>query len=149
MPGTAAYDLRTQDAVPDEVEIVPEGHRRSIGSSPSSRPDTPVGSQVPKTVVEKVDPTSPSHGEVPGTHAHSKRMADAVPDEIRSTSSLSSASFDKNDSRHQMPDLPTTVITRVDSQPSHGEIPGTKAFEMRTEDATPDFVEEKGDVHSE
>ncbi|KAK3681863.1 hypothetical protein LTR37_020822 [Vermiconidia calcicola] len=97
VPGTPAYELRTRDAVPDEIEIVPDTpeNRRSrsstIGGSRSratsnlstgSRPDTPGGSPVPKTVVEKVD-FKPSHGEVEGTEAKQMRMADAMPDEVR------------------------------------------------------------------
>lgn len=149
VPGTAAYELRTQDAVPDEVEIVPEGQQQSSRGSRGSRPSTPVGGTVPKMVIDKIDPLSPSHGEVPGTHAHSKRMADAVPDEIRSASSPSSDISAAESPSVQASNVPTTLITRVDSQPSHGEVPGTQAFDLRTEDAKPDHVEKKGAVHSE
>ena len=96
VPGTQAYDLRAQDAVPDEIEIVPEGRRsrsttlqsggrgRALSqlSAASARSDTPGGSPIPKTVVEKVD-FSPSYGEVDGTPAKEMRMADALPDEVR------------------------------------------------------------------
>lgn len=92
VPGTPAYNLRTQDAVPDEVEIVPEGRRprsgtqsRSRASSmldASSRPQTPGGSPIPRTIVDRVD-NKPSHGEVEGTLAKEMRMADAEPDEVR------------------------------------------------------------------
>jgi hypothetical protein len=82
VPGTDAYNKRTQDAVPDEVEIVPEGQRSRSTSrvSMSDRPYTPGGTQIPKTVVEKIDPDAPSHGDVPGTLAHELRAADAIPD---------------------------------------------------------------------
>lgn len=84
VPGTDAYNKRTQDAVPDEVEIVPDGQRSRSTSrvSVNDRPLTPGGSMVPKTVVEKIDPEQPSHGDVPGTHAHQLRLADAEPDVI-------------------------------------------------------------------
>lgn len=96
VPGTPAYHLRAQDAVPDEIEIVPEGRRSrsstmasgrgralsGTNSATGSRPQTPGGSPIPKTVVEKVD-FKPSHGEVEGTPAKEMRMADAMPDEIR------------------------------------------------------------------
>ncbi|KAJ4322409.1 hypothetical protein N0V94_002396 [Neodidymelliopsis sp. IMI 364377] len=87
VPGTAAYNMRTQDAVPDEVEIVPDGQRSRSAShvSISDRPLTPGGtpmSPIPKTVVEKIDPDQPSHGDVPGTLAHQQRLADAAPDII-------------------------------------------------------------------
>lgn len=83
------------DAVPDEVEIVPEGRRPRSATNSSqprsrshsqlstgSRPATPGGTPIPKTVVEKVD-FKPSYGEVEGTPAKEMRMADAMPDEIR------------------------------------------------------------------
>ncbi|KAI8933578.1 hypothetical protein NX059_009308 [Plenodomus lindquistii] len=83
VPGTDAYNMRTQDAVPDEVEIVPEGSRSRSASrvSISDRPLTPGGTPVPKTIVERVD-DEPAHGEVPGTLAHQQRLADAEPDVI-------------------------------------------------------------------
>ncbi|KAF2268334.1 hypothetical protein CC78DRAFT_21328 [Lojkania enalia] len=84
VPGTDAYNKRMQDAVPDEVEVVPEGLRSRSTSRvcAEDRVYTPGGSLIPKTVVEKVDPDTPSYGEVPGTHAHELRAADAVPDVI-------------------------------------------------------------------
>lgn len=50
--------------------------------STGSRPETPGGSPVPKTVVERVD-DKPAYGEVEGTEAKEMRMADAMPDEVR------------------------------------------------------------------
>jgi len=84
VPGTEAYKKRTQDAVPDEVEVVPEGARSRSASRlrPEDRPITPGGTPIPMTVVEKVDPEEPSHGDIPGTIAHKVRAADAVPDVI-------------------------------------------------------------------
>lgn len=84
VPGTEAYKMRTQDAVPDEVEIVPDGQRSRSTSrvSASDRPLTPGGTPIPKTIVEKIDPDKPSYGDVPGTHAHQLRLADAQPDVI-------------------------------------------------------------------
>lgn len=84
VPGTDAYSKRAQDAVPDEVEVVPEGSRSRSASrvSLSDRPYTPGGTQIPKTVVEKVDPDAPSYGDVPGTEAFELRAADAVPDVV-------------------------------------------------------------------
>ncbi|KAH8723237.1 hypothetical protein GQ44DRAFT_321981 [Phaeosphaeriaceae sp. PMI808] len=82
VPGTDAYEKRIQDAVPDEVEIVPDGTRSRSASrvSVSDRPLTPGGTSIPKTVVEKIDPEEPSYGDIPGTHAHQQRLADAAPD---------------------------------------------------------------------
>lgn len=88
VPGTSAYAIRTQDAVPDEIEVIPDGQRSRSGTrtrgmsnlSQSSRPGTPGG--IPKTVVERVD-DKPAHGEVEGTLAKEMRGADAEPDEVR------------------------------------------------------------------
>ena len=99
VPGTPAYELRTKDAVPDELEIVPEGHRSRSATlsqphqgrgrssshlstaSQDSRPATP-SSPIPMLVVERVDDV-PAHGEVEGTLAREMRAADAEPDEVR------------------------------------------------------------------
>ena len=145
-PGTPAYKLRAKDAVPDELEIVPDGSRsKSNSRSGSDRPASPSTPTIPKTVVEKVDPSSPSHGEIPGTPAHLKRMADAVPDEVRPLGSgtQSPKSEESESAKSTLPSIPTTIITKVDSEPSHGEVPGTEAFEKRKEDAEPDVVEKK------
>ncbi|KAK5744202.1 hypothetical protein LTR17_002232 [Elasticomyces elasticus] len=91
VPGTHAYSIRTADAVPDEVEIVPEGARSRSGTRSramsnlsemsASRPQTPGGTVIPKTVVERVD-DKPAFGEVEGTLAKELRAADAEPDEV-------------------------------------------------------------------
>ncbi|KAH0100052.1 hypothetical protein KCU66_g15298, partial [Aureobasidium melanogenum] len=93
VPGTEAYNIRSQDAVPDEIEIVPDGTRSRSTSrvSESDRPVTPGGTPVPHLVVEKVDPSAPSHGDVPGTDAYEMRTADAQPDEIKQAPASSSA----------------------------------------------------------
>ena len=142
-----------QDAVPDEVELVSEDVA-SIARAKSHvhRPGTAGESSIPMTVVDKVDPASPSHGDVPRTVAHTKRKADAVPDVIRSVSSQPESSIiDGSKDGVAPPEMPvpTTVITRVDSEPSHGEIPGTEAYDIRKSDAKADIVEKKGDIHSE
>ncbi|KAF2731611.1 hypothetical protein EJ04DRAFT_526014 [Polyplosphaeria fusca] len=84
VPGTEAYNKRAQDAVPDEVEVVPDGTRSRSASrvNADSRPLTPGGTPIPRTVVEKVDPDTPSYGDVPGTDAYKVRAADAIPDVV-------------------------------------------------------------------
>lgn len=96
--------------------------------------------------MEKVDPESPSHGDVPGTAAHTIRKADAVPDEVKSTSSPNQGSSSEPPSASSEVPVPRTVITRVDSKPAHGEVPGTDAYEIRKRDAEPDVLERKSDV---
>ena len=86
VPGTAAHSMRTQDAVPDEIEIIPEGSRSrsasNLSSRNASRDASREGTPIPKTIVEKIDPQTPSHGEIPGTMAYALRQADAEPDVI-------------------------------------------------------------------
>jgi len=84
VPGTAAYKLRSRDAVPDEVEVIPEGQRSRASSRlrPEDRPSIPGGIAIPKIVAEKVDPDQPAYGDIPGTSAYELRKADAKPDEI-------------------------------------------------------------------
>lgn len=76
--------MRKSDAVPDQLEVVPEGSRSRSSSIDlgSKEGSSSRRGSVPKTVVEKVDPASRSHGEVPGTEAHAIRQADAEPDEV-------------------------------------------------------------------
>jgi hypothetical protein len=76
--------MRIQDAVPDELEIIPDGEesKHATGNAPEDKSHTAAAIPIPKTVVQKVDPRSPSHGEVPGTAAHAIRKADAIPDVI-------------------------------------------------------------------
>jgi hypothetical protein len=101
------------------------------------------------TVVEKIDPEVPAYGDVPGTEAHEKRLADAVPDLVVRSGSRSRASTITRSGAGSTPGdlpIPITKVERVDSTPSHGELPGTKAYELRKEDAKPDLVEEVGDA---
>lgn len=149
IPGSPAYDMRTQDAVPDEVEIVPEG-RLSNRDSFQNLPHTPGGTPIPRTVVEKVDPSSPSHGELPGTEAYEKRMADAAPDVVLKAPDPEKMAPAINEpvqsTQHGNVPIPETIISRVDSEPAHGEEPGTEAYKMRRRDATPDAIERVDDV---
>lgn len=150
VPGTPAYDKRQQDAVPDEIEVVPDG-RLSKRSSRQflDTPLTPGGTPIPRTVVERVDAASPSHGEVPGTEAYKQRMLDATPDVILVNPDPTRGSKYKAGSGHQRnistASIPETVVTKVDDEPAHGEVPGTAAAEIRKRDATPDHIEIKGD----
>lgn len=87
IPGTDAYNKRLLDAVPDEVEVVPEGQRSRSNTTRSRAASnlsthSGAGSPIPRTVVERVD-DKPAHGEVEGTAAREMRLADAEPDEVR------------------------------------------------------------------
>lgn len=143
--------MRTQDAVPDELEIIPDGSEsRPRLQNPADQAASPGGSLIPKTVVEKVDPAFPRLGEVPGTAAYSIQKADAVPDVILQALPHEETTSSRFSGEVISPEtsIPFTVITKVDSEPSHGEVPGADAFDMRKGDAKPDVVEKQGDVPS-
>lgn len=100
---------------------------------------------MPRTVVEKVDPEFPSYGEVPGTSAYLQRQMDAAPDVIVKVPDPEKrrSHTDKatNKEGHSQPiPIPETIITRVDTEPAHGDDPGTEAHEDRAADALPDVV---------
>ena len=150
MTGTAGRKFGIHNVVPDDLAVIAEGPHNEIstrvkGQEPLSYPG---GAPIPMTVVEKVDATQPSHGEIPGTAAHSIRKADAVPDVILQAPPPGGPSRITSPTHKVSPSvpIPRTVVTRVDSQPAHGEIPGTDAYRIRTQDAAPDLTEKKGDV---
>lgn len=126
-PGSPAFDMRRRDAVPDELEIVPEGRLSKRNSSSNLQPPvSPGGTPVPLMVVEKVDPDTPSHGEVPGTAAYDKRQADAAPDVVLKASDSNKwpepfppQSADSSTSGS----IPETIVTRADSIPRLDEQP--------------------------
>ncbi len=148
VPGTPAYKIREQDAVPDELEIIPEGGSKRASTSSQDQATTPAGIPIPKTVVEVVDPTTLAHGDVHGTAAHSHHKTDAVPDAIVPASKPEHVSTNQpssSGSSNAIP-VPKTIVTKVDGEPSHGEIPGTEAHDIRKADAEPDVIEKKADV---
>ncbi|CAI7584348.1 unnamed protein product [Penicillium pancosmium] len=156
VPGTEAYNIRDQDAVPDQVEVIPEGSpsRDPSPAGLNARPTTPGDSPIPRTMVEKVDPESPSYGEIPGTEAFEKRQADAVPDFVKSTSDPESVQPPPS-SEDASPDvsppsqpIPETHISRVDSLPMDEESsPQLRAHHRRSpSDATPDIIETVSDT---
>jgi hypothetical protein len=152
VPGTAAFEKREQDAVPDEIEIVPEGSH-SQGHSPAGSEDqqplSPESSPIPRTVVEKVDPGEPSYGEVPGTLAHEKRLADAVPDVVTKASDSEGGSptppaYDPPppETDGSIADIPETRLERVESIPADEDLPPHPQAHTRSlSDALPDTVE--------
>ncbi|KAI9892928.1 MAG: hypothetical protein M1814_000812 [Vezdaea aestivalis] len=148
LPGTEAYKLRAGDAVPDEIEIQGKSSREGSRSRQSSS-----AGAIPLTVVEKIDPEFPSHGEVPGTAAHSVRIADAVPDIVLRASDSSlppspSITRPRSDSTPGDLPIPTTKVSKISTLPAHGEVSGTLAYNKRLGDAEPDAVEEVQDQSS-
>lgn len=142
VPGTEAYQKREHDAHPDEIAVLGDPETPPIANS-----SLPGGQPIPMTIVERIDDT-PAHGEVPGTEAHKKRTADAVPDVLLRSGSRSPSISTRSRANSTPGDLPipTTRVERVDSEPRHGEVPGTEAYEIRKGDAKPDEEVEVGDV---
>ncbi|KAJ5234918.1 uncharacterized protein N7469_004086 [Penicillium citrinum] len=151
VPGTESYDIRQQDAVPDQIEVIPEGSpsREPSPAGLNDQPTTPGDSSIPRTVVEKVDPDLPSHGEIPGTEAFEKRQADAVPDLVKSTSDPQnhqptppSEDVSEDTSISAQP-IPETHVSRVDSLPMDEDTSShPRAHHRRSpSDAMPDVIE--------
>ncbi|EAW11422.1 DUF5102 domain-containing protein [Aspergillus clavatus NRRL 1] len=153
IPGTSAFEKREHDAVPDEIEVIPDGSRSRSSSTVGSqkRSLTPGGSPIPRTVVEKVGPNQPSHGEVPGTLAYDKRRADAVPDVVikapESDSGSQSHHVESNEpSAGSDVQIPATVVSQVDAAPVEDATPGPHAHRRRPSDASPDMTEKISDA---
>lgn len=156
IPGTSAFEIREQDAIPDEIEVIPEGSRSRSSSTAGHLPrsSTPGGSPVPRTVVEKVDVDQPSHGDIPGTAAYEQRKADAVPDVVMQASDADSRSQSSPDSNRQAPtdantsdmNVPETVLSKVDSLPGEDTAAAPHAHQRRSSDALPDATEVVADA---
>ncbi|CAI7585441.1 unnamed protein product [Penicillium discolor] len=155
LPGTEAFEKREQDAVPDEIEVIPEGSHSQTRSPAGSEDQTlsPEGSPIPRTVVEKVDPDEPSHGEVPGTLAHEQRLADAVPDAVTKVSDSEGnptpPAFEPTPPEVDgtSTEIPETRLERVDTIPAAEDLPShPQAHTSSTSDTLPDTVETVPDV---
>ncbi|KAH7329307.1 hypothetical protein B0I35DRAFT_507623 [Stachybotrys elegans] len=72
IPGTDAYKVREQDAVPDEIAVQSEATPTLAASDPASP------ASIPKTVVEEAPGESGQHS----VEFVEKRSADATPDEV-------------------------------------------------------------------
>ena len=96
-------------------------------------------------MVEKVDPLTPSYGEVPGTLAYDVRQADAAPDVIMAAPSSSEETPEVAGDISEPPPVPITKLTTVDHTLDSGHVPGTGPSENRQKDAVPDLIEEQGE----
>lgn len=140
--------MRSQDAVPDELEIIPDGEKSRPYSRANDRDRNTArgGSPIPKTVVQKLDPTSPSHGEVPGTTAYSVRAADAAPDVItKIRDPEEEIAAQKKALKPSETPIPKIVQPRAESEWSHGEVLALKPYEPSKETSTANAVRQ-GDV---
>jgi hypothetical protein len=150
VPGTDAYKMRVEDAQPDQIAVIPGDESTRPKSPLIDRPSTPGGHPIPITVVERVDASSATLGGLPGTSSHHVHKADAEPDVVLDSSEARSMSPEilrlRAASNPGDRSIPVTKVEKVDSIPSHGEVPGTDAYEMRKGDAEPDIVGQVGDV---
>jgi hypothetical protein len=152
VPGTEAYVIRTGDAVPDEVEVLPEGSQSRRASRTEFSEST--HSPVPQTRVERVDSGSPSYGEIPGTEAYEKRRADAVPDLIFSAPENDEGSTSETDEvQEQMrasSPVPETLLSKVETLPDSSSSSHPRAHHRRSpSDALPDTTENLKDAAGE
>ncbi|CAF3507104.1 unnamed protein product [Fusarium graminearum] len=83
------------------------------------------------TDAEKLEPPKGSPVEDPGAHE--------LAEESESDDQFMDAASGSGSPRISSP-IPTTRVEKVDDQPSHGEVPGTQAYELRGQDAQPDEI---------
>lgn len=84
VPGTKAYSMREEDAMPDEIAFVPDPESKPANELEELPPraPTPGGHPIPKTVVEET-PDSPTAVTRPETEEKQKHhRADPPPDII-------------------------------------------------------------------
>ncbi|PGH33850.1 hypothetical protein GX50_03329 [[Emmonsia] crescens] len=152
VPGSPAYGKRELDAVPDEIEIIGHGPPSRPPSSASTRATlTPNLAPVPRTVVEKIDPSSPSYGEEPGTHAYESHKADSAPDMILKMQEqacqpcITPPDRPQNSSTEGSP-VPETILSRVESPPEDKLRRSFTAHRRSPSDALPDVIQTVPDV---
>ncbi|KAL2843490.1 hypothetical protein BJY01DRAFT_248595 [Aspergillus pseudoustus] len=95
----------------------------------SERPSPPSNSHLepPRKSVELEDPGAPDYA----SNSDEEHFSDASEGNSRSRSRPTSRASP----------IPRTRVEKVDDTPSHGEVPGTSAYEKRELDAVPDEVE--------
>ncbi|KAL4763984.1 DUF5102 domain-containing protein [Aspergillus foveolatus] len=95
----------------------------------SERPSPPTSSYLepPRQSLELEDPGAPDHA----SDSDEEHFSDASEGNSRSRSRATSRASP----------VPRTRVEKVDDVPSHGDVPGTSAYEKREQDAVPDEVE--------
>ncbi|KAK0731755.1 hypothetical protein B0H67DRAFT_679330 [Lasiosphaeris hirsuta] len=80
VPGTSAYQMREEDAAPDEIAYIPDLNSESQAAPDTdASPPTPGGQPIPKTVVEEAPDVD---GSVTHPEIEKKHVADPQPDVI-------------------------------------------------------------------
>ncbi|EDN08014.1 conserved hypothetical protein [Histoplasma mississippiense (nom. inval.)] len=152
VPGSPAYEKRVLDAVPDEIEIIGSRLPSRPQSSASIRAALPPNlAPAPRTVVEKIDPTSPSYGEEPGTLAYESHKADSAPDVIlkiqeQTPQTCITSQNRRRDSGSEGSPVPETVLSRVESPPENNSRRLFNAHRRSPSDALPDVIQTIPDV---
>lgn len=145
--------MRIQDAVPDELEIIPDGKESKYTLGPAHHETSQIVAAVPipKTVVQKVDPTSPSHGEVPGTAAYSIRKTDAMPDVIVQVTDPEITLPPEAQSENGSPSVPVPEIgiAKLGTLSSRKETVGEGGSNIRGGDGDPHSEEENSEMPSQ
>lgn len=143
--------MRIQDAVPDELEIIPDGEesKHASGLAPQDS-HTAATISIPKTVVQKVDPISPGHGKVPGTTAYFINKADAVPDVIVQVTDPQITSSPEAQSKRTSSGVPVleTGTAKLDTASSEKEDVGEAGGNIRGGGGDLDSEEEMPEVPS-
>ncbi|KAI6772530.1 hypothetical protein HG530_003488 [Fusarium avenaceum] len=80
---------------------------------------------------EKLEPPMGAPVEDPGAHE--------LAEESESDDQFTDAASGSGSPKISSP-IPKTRVEKVDDEPSHGEVPGTEAYEMRGQDAMPDEI---------
>ncbi|KAK7752702.1 hypothetical protein SLS62_005254 [Diatrype stigma] len=127
VPGTEAYNKRTEDATPDEIAFVPE----TISSQSTGRSLSPGGHPIPKTVVDETE-------DIPGstTHHYHEQLhqADATPDMVH-----------KADGTGEVNPVPSSAGT---SKEGSGDTPETPTLSSTVPRQRRKSAVEAGDDHN-
>lgn len=90
VPGTSAYTKREQDAVPDEMEVIPEGsesrNRSRAGLDLVAPESASANPTVPETRLSQVDAGSDEEGTSQPRVHHRRSPSDALPDTVETIS---------------------------------------------------------------
>ncbi|KAH9909197.1 hypothetical protein F4778DRAFT_715723 [Xylariomycetidae sp. FL2044] len=112
VPGTEAYNKRTEDAEPDEIAVIPGDKPKDVSQD---EPDTPGGQPIPKTVV---DETGDTPGSSTQNYHEQLRQADAAPDLVRKPDGTGAANPIPSSADPNTQDTDDTPITPALKSPS-------------------------------
>ncbi|KAH7035258.1 uncharacterized protein B0I36DRAFT_360652 [Microdochium trichocladiopsis] len=148
VPGTEAYEKRTEDAEPDEIAVVPDT-KLEAENSPRS-PATPGDRPIPKTVVDESEdaPNSKTH------HFHDDlHQADAAPDLVRKPDGTAAVNPVPSSLETEGTTSGETTPPEVSGEPSRPKSPGgvhnLTNFDDEDDDDDGDEDEDEEDVEAD